>query len=98
MPALKQEESLLAIPFDTIEEKKTKVEEMSMAGVGNALAANLISDGGKAVLNLFTKEENKPITKGDLTRAMNTVMANQNRILRMLEKKDQTFYLGDLSQ
>ena len=39
---------------------------MSMAGVGNAVAANLITEGGKAFLGLFADQENKSATKGCL--------------------------------
>tara|TARA_R110002073_G_scaffold108336_3_gene243348 strand:- start:17970 stop:18377 length:408 start_codon:yes stop_codon:yes gene_type:complete len=43
--------------------KKTKVDQMSFAGVGNAAVGTLAVD---TILSLFTKEENKPATKGDL--------------------------------
>ena len=99
VPVLKQEEeSLFAVPFDIVEEKKTKIEEMSSAGVGNALAANLITEGTKAVLNLFTKEENKLATKGDVTQAMNRILENQNRILKLLEKDDLNSFINSFSQ
>ncbi|MFY9241676.1 MAG: hypothetical protein WAO74_01470 [Polaribacter sp.] len=42
---------------------KTKIEEMSIAGVANSLGGNLAAQG---LISLFTKEENKPATKGDL--------------------------------
>lgn len=42
---------------------KTKQEQISFAGVGNATAGTLIADGLKSVL---TKSENKPATKKDI--------------------------------
>lgn len=42
---------------------KAKIEQMSLAGVGNSLGGNLAAQG---LISLFTKEENKPATKGDL--------------------------------
>jgi len=46
-------------------DKKTpiKVEKMSLAGVGNAAAGTLAVN---ALTSIFTKEANKPATKGDM--------------------------------
>jgi len=43
--------------------KKTTVDKMSLAGVGNSAAGTLMVD---VLKNVFTKEENKPATKKDL--------------------------------
>ena len=43
---------------------KTKVEQMSTSGVGNAVVGTMIVDGLKTA---FTQEENKAATKGDLS-------------------------------
>ncbi len=43
--------------------KKTTIDQMSIAGVGNAAVGTLAVDAIKALL---TREENKPATKGDL--------------------------------
>ena len=43
--------------------KKTTVDKMSLAGVGNSAAGTLMVD---VLKNVFTKEENKPVTKKDL--------------------------------
>ncbi|MCK5814411.1 MAG: hypothetical protein KAH07_00550 [Flavobacteriaceae bacterium] len=51
---------------------------MSTAGVGNVLAANLIYDLGKGWLKSGQKEENKPLTKGDLFQAINILVKTQN--------------------
>lgn len=43
--------------------EKPHKEGISMAGIGNAAIANVVTDVGKAI---FIKEENKPATKGDI--------------------------------
>lgn len=51
--------------------KTDKGEKINMAGIGNAAIANVATEFAK---NIFTKEENKPATKGDLK-----VLLNHNR-------------------
>lgn len=46
-----------------VEPAKTKVEEISLPGVGNAAMGSLLADGIKS---FFTKNKDKPATKGDL--------------------------------
>lgn len=41
--------------------------KISLAGVGNATIANVVTDLGKAI---FIKEENKPSTKGDIKKVL----------------------------
>ena len=41
---------------------KPQKEGISMAGIGNATIANVVTEVGKSI---FIKEENKPVTKGD---------------------------------
>jgi len=43
--------------------EKEKKDNITWGGIGNATIANIATDVGKAI---FTKEENKPATKGDL--------------------------------
>ncbi len=49
---------------------KTKIEVMSLQGVGNATAGTLLADSLK---NLVTKHENKPATKGDIKNLIDTL-------------------------
>ena len=42
---------------------KTKIDKVSIAGVGNATLGSLAAGGLKSI---FTPENNKPATKGDL--------------------------------
>jgi hypothetical protein len=42
--------------------EKPYKEGISMAGIGNAAIANVVTEVGKSI---FIKEENKPVTKGD---------------------------------
>lgn len=47
----------------TVKSENTKIEEMSLAGVGNAMVGTF---GAELLKSILTKEENKPATKGDL--------------------------------
>lgn len=62
-----------------IYQKKTTVDQMSIAGVGNAAAGTLAVDAIKALL---TREENKPATKGDL-RSLFTKLEQFQEIVNM---------------
>ena len=60
---LKKEKGL-GLPVNEVDKKAAlKIEKMSIAGVGNAAAGTLAVN---AITSLFTKEENKPATKGDM--------------------------------
>lgn len=43
--------------------EKISVDKMSMAGIGNATVGTLAAN---TLTNIFIREENKPLTKGDL--------------------------------
>jgi hypothetical protein len=64
-------QSKLGSPVKEKKKKKKltvgKIEKMSVAGIGNATVGNLASD---FVQNIFTREENKPATKGDLAKVI----------------------------
>lgn len=48
----------------SLPQKEVKNEQkINLAGIGNAAIANVVTDFTKSV---FTREENKPVTKGDL--------------------------------
>ena len=49
----------LSLPQKEINNK----QKISMAGIGNAAIANIATDLAK---NIFTREENKPATRGDI--------------------------------
>ena len=51
-----------------------------MAGVGNATAGSLIADGIKSV---FSKEESKPATKGDVKRIESLLNQRYHEIANM---------------
>ncbi len=57
----------LAIP----EQKKGNEQKINLAGIGNAAIANIATDLAKTI---FTREENKPATKGDIQ----TLLAKTN--------------------
>ncbi|MEX1382201.1 hypothetical protein [Lutibacter sp.] len=50
---------------------KIKVEEMSLAGVGNAATGALLADGLKGIVKAFQPEENKLATKKDIQELKN---------------------------
>ena len=58
----KKNQSVL-IPKTVIEKEKLKIEKMSLQGVGNAAVGTLAVN---ALTSIFTKEANKPATKGDM--------------------------------
>lgn len=49
-------------------ELKSKTEEMSISGIGNAAAGTAFVD---AIKHMLTPEHNKPATKGDLVKLAN---------------------------
>ena len=49
-----------------VKKEPTKVEEMSVAGVGNAVVGTALYDLAKGFAKLGQQEKNKPATKGDI--------------------------------
>ena len=62
-----------------VENKKTKIDTMSVAGVGNALVGSAIVELGKSV---FTSEENKAATKKDIKNLENKI-GRYHRVLNI---------------
>lgn len=62
------------------ETSKNKVEQMSLAGIGNAVAGTLAVNG---LSSLFTKEENKPATKKDIKEIKNLLLERYHLIRNM---------------
>jgi len=77
------------------EEKQNTTEKINMAGIGNAAIANV---GTELVKNLFTKEENKPLTKKDLQELKNSLNQRYHRVLNMPLKQDGTYPYYDNHQ
>ena len=50
------------------EQKKESEQKINLAGIGNAAIANIATDFAKTI---FTRDENKPATKGDIQAIMN---------------------------
>ena len=59
---------------------KQKKEKMSYAGTGNAVAGSLLADGIK---NMFTAEQNKAATKGDLKKLLDELQKRYHPIKNM---------------
>ncbi len=62
---------------------KTKVETMSVAGVGNAALGTLAADGVKSI---GTKQENKAATKGDIAILTNKIIQRYHKIKNLPPK------------
>ena len=60
---LKKEKGLASPVEDKEKQSQLKIEKMSFAGVGNSAAGTLAVN---ALTSIFTKETNKPATKGDI--------------------------------
>ncbi|MBD3863395.1 MULTISPECIES: hypothetical protein [Flavobacteriaceae] len=56
------------LPTKENQEKPSTINKMSWSGVGNAAVGTLATN---IVTNIFTKEENKPATKGDIKKLIN---------------------------
>jgi len=55
-----------------VNQSKTKVEQMSGPGIGNAFAGNLLADGAKAIgKKVFGNPNNEPATKSDIQEIKN---------------------------
>ena len=68
---------------------KLKVEKMSVAGIGNAAAGNLLADGVKAIAkNIFGSAENDPATKGDIQELKNLINTRYFKINNMDTRYD----------
>lgn len=67
-------------------EKPTK-DTISVAGIGNAAIANVATETLK---NLFTSEDNKPLTKGDFKQLMTQFRNRYEKINNMPGRADGT--------
>ncbi|WP_418510788.1 hypothetical protein [Corallibacter sp.] len=65
---------------NSLENTKSKVEQMSFQGVGNAALGTLAADGLKSLL---TKNENKPLTKGDIKKLVSEINGRFHEIKNM---------------
>lgn len=83
---LKNKKCKLALPEEK-QNKPIKVEQMSLAGVGNAAAGTLAVN---ALTSLFTSEENKPATRKDLQNLANTLKQRYHLIINAPVSKDGT--------
>lgn len=69
-------------PANSEEKKISKIEKMSVAGVGNAAAGSLVSE---LAIHLFTKQGNKPATKKDLVEFQKLIHNNHKNIEKILQ-------------
>jgi hypothetical protein len=81
-PKAKPKEEISQI-LEKLQNKKNKIEEMSLPGVANGLGANLAMEGIKATINAFKPEEKKPVTKRDLQ----AISYDIHTIIKLLNKR-----------
>jgi len=79
--ALQNNKKGLAIP----KQKNESVQKINIAGIGNAAIANVATEFAK---NIFTKEENKPATKGDLQGMLSKIQLRYMPISNMPNRVD----------
>jgi len=66
---------------------KTEKEKINLAGIGNAAIANVATD---ALKKLFTHEDNKPATKGDLKKMIAQFKNRYEKIENIPRRPDET--------
>ena len=74
--------------------EKTKIEQMSLAGVGNAAAAMF---GFKIITDLMTKFENKQATKQDVIQLklkLSQLNVKMDELIEMMKKNENGFNFG----
>jgi hypothetical protein len=72
---IRNKKSRLAVSADKLESQKpTQIEKPSLAGITNATAGALLADGIIHVVKTFViKDEDKPVTKKDMTELIKTL-------------------------
>ena len=65
------------VPLEEKKPESVKIDKMSLAGVGNAVAGAAFV---KVVENIFTSEENKPATKKDLKEVKELLLSRYHRV------------------
>ncbi len=63
----------------------TKIDKLSLSGVGNAAIANVATD---LLKKLLTKEDNKPATRGDIKALLGKVKERYIKINNMPRRQD----------
>ncbi|WP_274475380.1 hypothetical protein [Mangrovimonas aestuarii] len=61
----------------TLSPQKQKVEQVTLAGVGNSAFGTLAADAAK---HIFTAEKNRPATKGDLADLKSTILSRYHLV------------------
>ncbi len=79
----------LAIP----EQKKESDQKINLAGIGNAAIANIATDLAKTI---FTRDENKPATKGDIQSLLAKTKGRFFRVANIPVRNDGAFAYYDM--
>jgi hypothetical protein len=82
---LKKDKGLSIALKETPDDKLNKIEKMSLAGVGNAAVGTLAIN---LATRLFTKEEDKPVTKKDLQNLVSSMKLRYHPIYNLPFRRD----------
>lgn len=86
---LKNLKGLSLVKSDPKKPDQIKIDKMSLAGVGNSIAGNLIAKGiEQAAKTIFVKEEDKPATKKDVTNLLKALNDRYQPISNMPNRFD----------
>lgn len=75
--------------------KLSSKDKMSWSGIGNAAVGSLATN---IVTNIFTKDENKPATKGDIKKLINSNRQDVSLIKNLSPRHDGTRAYFDTAQ
>ncbi|GGZ67242.1 hypothetical protein [Algibacter mikhailovii] len=85
--------TLVTVPEKSPPTDKGKIETMSLAGVGNSTAGNIIAN---KLQNAFTPLENRPATKGDLKMLANKITKRYHPVNNLPHRSDGALPYFDL--
>ena len=75
-----KKKSQLSFPINTNKNNKTSIDNMSVAGIGNAAVGTFAAN---TITNWLTRDENKPATKKDIKDIKELVLKRYHEILNM---------------
>ena len=86
---IRNAKGLSLVKLEPTKPDQIKIEKMSLAGVGNSIAGNLIAD---SIINvaktIFIKEEDRPATKKDVTNILKALNEGCHPISNMPNRYD----------
>ena len=83
--ATSAKEEILETTKESIPPKKTKIESVSLAGIGNAAGGTIAADALKSIVTSF---DDKPATKGDLKKLKEQILGRYHIINNLAPRYD----------